>query len=122
MNIEIDRPQPGYEKIRRWPRCKIDAPLRLMAQSGAMTTVVQARGREVNCGGMAVFAEIELPNAEQVVVEFTPLHSRQPIMVRGLIRNRSGYTYGIEFVTENDAEYNNVGQLEAALKSRGSGP
>jgi PilZ domain len=120
MSIEVVPPQPGYEKTRRWPRYKIDVPVRLIVERSTKVAVVQGRGRELGCGGMAVFAGIELPNAEQVAVEFTPPYSGQPIRVRGLVRNRNGYTYGIEFITENDADYNNVAHLEAALKSLGS--
>jgi hypothetical protein len=122
MSIEGVPPQPGSDKLRRWPRYKIDVPVRLMAQRSTNLAIVQGRGRELGCGGMAVFAGIELANDEQVAVEFTPPYSGQPIKVRAFVRNRNGYTYGIEFITENDADYNNVGQLEAALKSLGSVP
>jgi PilZ domain len=122
MSIEIVPPQPGYEKIRRWPRYIIDVPVRLMAQTSTKVATVLGVGRELSCGGMSVFAGIELPNGEQVAVEFTPPDSEHPVRVRGFVCNRSGYTYGIKFITENDADYSNVGQLEVALKSLGSVP
>jgi hypothetical protein len=66
---------------------------------------------------MAIFAGVELSTDEQVAVEFTPPYSGQPIRVRGFVRNRSGYTYGVEFITENDADYTNVWQLQSILKT-----
>ena len=69
---------------------------------------------------MAVFAGVELSIDEVVAVEFTPPYAGQPIRARGFVRNRAGYTYGIEFITENDADYRNVGQLESILQILGS--
>lgn len=71
---------------------------------------------------MAVFAGIEVSLHEQVAVEFTPPYAGQPIRVRGFVRNRSGYTYGIEFITENDTDYRSVGHLETILQTLGTIP
>src|ERR1700758_2412739 len=112
MSIEIIPPRPGYEKIRRWPRYIIDVPVRLMAKTSTKVATVQGFGRELSCGGMSVFAGIELSNGEQVAVEFTPPDSETGVRVRGVVCNRNGYTYGIKFITENEADYSNVGELE----------
>jgi len=64
---------------------------------------------------MAVLVDGELAMAEQVAVQFTLPRSEQAISIRAFVRNRTGSCYGIEFISENDADYYNVGQLEAAL-------
>jgi hypothetical protein len=120
MGIQVTLPQQGYDAIRRWPRYNIDVPVRLIAQRPTKVAIVQGRGKELNRGGIAVFAGMELSLNEQVAVEFTPPYAGQPVRARGFVRNRSGYTYGIEFITENDADYKNVGQLESILKNLGS--
>lgn len=120
MGIQVTLPQQGYETLRRWPRYKIDVPVRLIAQRPTKVAIVQGRGRELGRGGMDVFAGVDLSIDAQVAVEFTPPYAGQPIRVRGFVRNRNGYTYGIEFITENDADYRNVGQLESILKNLGS--
>lgn len=119
MSIQVTLPQANYEALRRWPRYAIDVPVRLITQRPTKTAVVQGRGRELNRGGMAVYAGVEVFIDEQVAVEFTPPYAGQPVRVRGFVRNRSGYTYGIEFITENDADYKNVGQLESILRNLG---
>ena len=119
MGIQVTLPQEGYETLRRWPRYEIDVPVRLIVQRPTKVAIVPGRGRKLGCGGMAVFAGIEMSLNEQVAVEFTPPYSGQPIRVRGFVRNRSGYTYGMEFITENDADYKNAGQLEAILRNSG---
>ncbi len=120
MSIEVVLPQIGYKTVRRWPRYTIDVPVRLITQRPTKVAIVQGRGRELNHGGIAVFAGVEVSIDEQVAVEFTPPYAGQPIRARGFVRNRNGYTYGIEFITKNDADYRNVGQLEAILKTLGS--
>lgn len=120
MGVQVTLPQQGFQTLRRWPRYKIDVPVCLIAQRPTKVVIVQGRGRELGCGGMAVFAGIELPIDEQVAVEFTPPYSGQLIRIRAFIRNRNGYTYGLEFITENNADYRNVGRLEVILKTLAS--
>jgi hypothetical protein len=69
---------------------------------------------------MAVLAPIDLPIGEQITVEFTPPSSGQPIRVRAFVRDRKDQEYGIEFITENDIDYNTVQALESILRRLGS--
>jgi hypothetical protein len=92
----------------------------MIVQRPSKVAIVEGRGSELNCGGMTVFAGIELSVPDQVEVEFTPPYSGKPIRVRCFVRSRCGYTYGVEFITENDTDYESVAQIESILKSMGS--
>jgi len=81
--------------------------------------MVQGRGSELNCGGMAVSGGVELEIGAQVAVEFTPPCSGRPVRVRCFVRNRQRYTYGLEFITENDSDYESVAQVESSLENMG---
>jgi hypothetical protein len=120
MATDIAQPQPTYPVKRRWPRYQINVPVRVITQPPRKVAVVEGRGRELNVGGMAVFVGTELSIDDQVAVEFTPPYSGQPIRVRCFVRNRSGYNYGVEFITENDADYGNVSQIQTVLQALGS--
>ncbi len=120
MGVEVVLPNSGYDNVRRWPRYRFDVPVRVITQRPTKVIVAQGRGRELNPGGMSVFAGMELGLGDQIALEFTPPSSAKPIRVRCFVRNRNGYHYGIEFITENDADYETVGQLESALKGIGS--
>jgi hypothetical protein len=109
-----------YPIQRRWTRYKVDVPVRMIVQRPTKVAIVEGRGSELNCGGMTVFAGIELSVPDQVEVEFTPPYSGKPIRVRCFVRSRRGYTYGVEFITENDTDYESVGHIESILKSMGS--
>jgi hypothetical protein len=120
MSTDVILPQAGFATMRRWPRYKVDVPVRVIAQGLTKVSIVQGRGSELNNGGMAVFAGTELAIGAQVLVEFTPPYSGQPIRVRCFVRNRAGYNYGVEFITENDDDYESVNQIEAILRSMGA--
>jgi PilZ domain-containing protein len=120
MSTEVVLPEQGYVTMRRWPRYKVDVPVRVITQGLTKVTIVQGRGSELNNGGMAIFAGTELAIDTQVQVEFTPPYSGQPIRVRCFVRNRDGYRYGVEFITESDDDYESVNQIEANLRSIGS--
>jgi PilZ domain-containing protein len=64
---------------------------------------------------MTLYAGLDLSIGDQVAVEFTPPDSGQPITVRCFVRNGQGGTYGVEFITENDTDYERVGQIESIL-------
>ena len=60
---------------------------------------VPGRGTELSEGGMALYAGVNLKPGDLMQVEFlTPYHSQ----VTGMIRNRSGYYFGLEFLTPID--------------------
>jgi hypothetical protein len=65
---------------------------------------------------MTVYAGIELSIGDQVGVEFTPPYSGRSIVVRCFVRDGGGGRYGVEFIAENDADYESVGQIESILR------
>ncbi len=106
---------PPAAPKRRWPRYKVYAPVRVTRDGPRRMDAALGRGTELNQGGMTLFAAIELAVGDQVAVELTPPLGDTPMMVRCFVRNRYCYTYGLEFITENDADYERVGQLASHL-------
>ena len=120
MATEVISHETMYDALRRWPRYKLEVPLRIVAQKGGKTSIVQGRGNELNEGGMAIFAGAELSLEEEVAVEFTPPYSGQPIRVRAIVRDRKGYSYGVEFLTQTIDDHQNVEQIRTVLRGLGS--
>jgi hypothetical protein len=94
-------------------------PVQVVTQGLTNIVTFQGRGSELNCGGMSVFGMVELAIGVQVGVEFTSPCSGEPIGVRCFVRNRQRYNYGLEFVTENDSDYESVAQIESTLRNLG---
>ena len=120
MSSNVVGIESGYSAVRRWARYQLDVPLRVIAQRGDKISIVPGRGNELNEGGMTIFAGVELAVGALVAVEFTPPYSGLPIRARCLVRNRSGYSYGVEFLTENGTDDSCVEQIRSVLKAMGS--
>ncbi len=120
MATDVVPAQPGYSPLRKWPRYKLDVPVRVIVRPRERVMIVPGRGNELNAGGLAVFVGMELAIGAHMVVEFTPPYSGEPIRVRCLVRDRNGYTYGLGFLLETDDDERNVAQIKAALAGLGT--
>lgn len=100
---------------RRWQRRHLDVPIRVIVHSPSKTSVFVGRGNELSEGGMAVTAGVELKTGDEAEIEFTPPYSGGPIRIRGIVRNRAGYRYGMEFVAEGEQEKESVDRLKTML-------
>jgi PilZ domain-containing protein len=87
---------PSSKSTRRWPRHDADLPVSVVLCDGASSTRVAGRGTEISEGGMALFAGVELKPYDLMEIEFeAPSQAR----VVAVIRNRSGFCFGLEFLT-----------------------
>ena len=75
----------------------------LIAQKPMKAVIVPGRGSELNHGGMTVYAGIELAVNELVSVAFTPPHCGESMTFQCVVRDRNGYTYGVEFIHDKSA-------------------
>jgi hypothetical protein len=119
MSIQPFPPAP-YAVPRRFPRYRINVPVRVIVDRLDKVSIVQGRGNELNEGGMAVFAGTELALNQRIAVEFTPPYSGLPIRVRCEVRNREGYTYGVAFLIESAEDKERVNEIRVVLKGLGS--
>ena len=120
MATAVVFPAPGYPTMRRWPRYRINVPVRLVIQRPDKTVIVNGRGMELNDGGMALFAGVELKLGQRVEIEFTPPYDGQPLRVRGTICNRNGYNYGAEFLLLSPEDQLQAEQIRQVLQAMGS--
>ena len=102
---------------RRWKRCQLDVPLRVIVRNEDTTKIYDGRGNEISEGGMTITAGVELKLGDGVAVEFTPPYAGAPIRVRGVVRNRTGYRYGVEFTIENSEDSGQVNRLRPMLQT-----
>ena len=108
----------GFARKRRWQRFKIDVPIRLIYWNSLHNAkIADARGRDMSEGGMAIFAGVELRVGDIIEIEFTPAYSGQPMRVKAEVRNRRGYSYGIEFLSDTTDEQSQAARLRELLIS-----
>lgn len=80
---------------RRWQRHQVDLPVQVVLLNGASKVLVPGRLAEISAGGMALYAGVPLQPGDAMEVEFQTPYAR----VTGTIRSRTGYCFGIEFLT-----------------------
>ncbi|MGA8761907.1 MAG: PilZ domain-containing protein [Candidatus Sulfotelmatobacter sp.] len=81
---------------RRWPRYHVRLPVHIAAktESGPTDIVVPGLVSEVSRSGMELYGGVDLHPGDVMEVEFqTPGGMR----VAGVVRNRSGFCFGLEF-------------------------
>src|SRR3982751_6566717 len=81
----------SFAADRRWPRFRLDVPVRVVAHRESKTLIVNGRGNEVSEGGLAIFVGRKPGFRERLGVESPPPYSSEPLRVPAVVRNRSGY-------------------------------
>ena len=119
MAIDIIVTEHQIINTRRYRRYKLDVPVRVIVHSEEKTRIIHGRGNELNEGGLAVNAGVELEVGDEVEVEFTPAYTHQPLRARATVKNRNGYRYGLGFLTETAVDYERVEDIRIALQGVG---
>ena len=84
---------------RRWPRYQVKLPVSI--SSGEAGSAIAGLVTEISQRGMAVYGGVRLKPGDKMEVEF-PTSSH--LKITGIVRNRSGYCFGLEFLTLLDEE------------------
>lgn len=80
---------------RRWPRHPVELPVRVFPRGGDSKLTVQGRGIEMSEGGMTLYAGMPLKPGDLMDLEFQTSGAR----VAAIVRNRTGFCFGLEFLT-----------------------
>lgn len=101
----------GTLNTRRWQRQEVDLAVCVVGFNGTSGPVVRGRATEISEGGMAVYAGVDLKPNDLMQIEFQAPRTR----VTAVVRNRTGYCFGLEFVTPLpvDSEQNIAGRQSA---------
>ncbi len=119
MAIDIVVTESQIINTRRYRRYKLDVPVRVIVHTDEKTRIIHGRGNELNEGGLAVSAGVELEIGDCVEVEFTPAYTGQPLRARAAVRNRNGYRYGLEFLIETAVDHERMEDIRVALQGVG---
>jgi len=88
---------PSSENSRRWERYPVDLPIGITVCNGTSEMVVPGLGLEMSKGGMSLCAGVRLNPGDLTEIEFMTLGKTR---VTAVVRNRVGYCFGLEFLTE----------------------
>jgi c-di-GMP-binding flagellar brake protein YcgR len=93
-----------YSAIRRSPRQWWNSSVEVFTDS----VQVKAVGVNISDGGMCLFAVANLHVGSAVEVMFHAAESQNRVRIRGTVRHRALYLYGIEFFSEPESGANPV--------------
>ncbi len=102
------------DQKRRWRRYDFQVPVNLTTRN--RNKKIPARGTDLNEGGITVYAEAELTLGDELKAEFRPPFSNTAVNLSVVVRNRSGYRYGMEFIGTNSAERQEIVLLRKIVK------
>jgi hypothetical protein len=86
---------------RRWSRHPVELAVRVVPRGGDAKLAIQGRGIEISEGGMTLYAGLPLQPGDFMDLEFqTPGRTR----VSAIVRSRTGYCFGLEFLTPLGAD------------------
>lgn len=82
---------------RRYERYRVDLRLKVITGMSVTGRSIYGRGSDISEGGMRVFVPADLNIGETVLLELSLPYLGQKVLVHGVLRNRHGFSYGVEF-------------------------
>jgi PilZ domain-containing protein len=83
---------------RRYPRYRANFPLTASAFRENGYQVLQGRCSDIGRGGMGVVLTPPAHASEVVTLEFTLSNHSTPLVLRAIVRYRTGFSHGLEFL------------------------
>ena len=93
MGLTPSSRQPA--NTRRWPRFQVHLPVLIAAETADSQIAIPGMVSALSRAGMEVYGGVPLRPGDLMEVEFK---TSGGVRVTGIVRNRSGYCFGIEFL------------------------
>ena len=104
------------EELRKSPRYRVDIRLKVITGIAVQGRAIFGRGSDISEGGMRVFVPADLAIGETITLELTLPYSDQKLLIRGVLRNRLGFSYGVEYSASTSlTERQNIARACKAL-------
>jgi hypothetical protein len=83
---------------RRWERHTVTLEVRVQILFNGEVCSFRGQASDVSKGGLALFLSREVALGTSVQLEFALPYISTPLSLRGVVRTRTGFTHGIEFI------------------------
>ena len=93
---------------RRWPRFQVHLPVLIAAETADSQIAIPGMVSALSRAGMEVYGGVPLRPGDRMEVEFK---TSGGVRITGIVRNRSGYCFGIEFLRAMVSEVDPEGVL-----------
>lgn len=86
---------------RRWERHTVTLEVRVEILFNGELSTFRGQASDVSKGGLALFLSREIAIGTSLQLEFALPYISTPLSLRGVVRTRTGFTHGIEFIDPN---------------------
>jgi hypothetical protein len=86
-------------KQRAWHRYDVSIPVLAAASLDGQRIELRGQASDVSRGGLRLLLTRELAPGTSLLMHFVLPYSSPQIAVRGIVRNREGFSCGVEFVS-----------------------
>ena len=83
---------------RRWERQSVLIPVNVTVFFDGQRSSFRGQASDISRGGMRLFLTRELPFGASLTLEFLIPYNTTEFILRGVVRNRDGFTHGVEFL------------------------
>jgi hypothetical protein len=84
---------------RRWERHAVTIPISASLFLDGQPSKFRAQATDVSKGGLSMFTTRDIAIGAGLQVDFILPYSSTPLALRGVVRTRNGFNYGIEFLS-----------------------
>lgn len=111
------QPTGGSEaERRRWPRYSLDVPIKVRVKSSnGLSSYCFGRGNDISEGGMAIHIPHEIKPGQTVNLVLILPYSEKNIECEAVVRSRSSYRYGVEFLNLKPQDFMQITRVCKAL-------
>jgi hypothetical protein len=109
--MELKRPHQ-----RRWERYAVKIRTKITVNQDGKTVSFHGEAGDVSQGGLRLFMPREMEPGVIILMELAIPYSSQLLAIRGLIRNRNGFSYGVEFINPTKHQQDTIAQSCKALQ------
>ena len=101
---------------RRWERYQVKIRTKITVNTNGETLCFHGEASDVSQGGLRLFMPRDLEPGIIVLMEFSLPYNSRVMAIRGLVRNRSGFSYGVEFMNPTAYQRDTITQLCKTLQ------
>jgi hypothetical protein len=109
--------KPEQRRSIRFPK---QHPVTLILSDGNIHGIrLHAQVIDVSSEGLALRCPYDLAENSDLVLDFSSRHDPEPVRVTGVLRNRRGNTYGVQFQPRSEQECKSLDRIDGLLLASG---
>ena len=108
----------GQKAWRRWRRYHLLVPVRVTIEKLLHVSGFDSLSFQMNDGGLEVCTDTGLTIGDQAALEFKPPYFDRTLRLRGVVRNRKGNFYGLEFLATSVTEKDQLACYREILRTK----